>query len=109
MSAGLPVIASTNLYCYLNFPETPWKGYAKNRTFSLQDVYLKNASDKAASDYPDTVVGMETCLWTDFNLLEEQLDERLFPRIYGIAEQMWSRGKRLDFQEFQKIIPKEHP
>ena len=105
MRAGRPVIASTNLHCYLNFPETPWKGYAKNRTFSLQDAYLNNAADKAAADFPDTVVGMETCLWTDYNLIEEQLDERLFPRIYAIAEQMWSRGKRLEFNDFQKLIP----
>jgi hypothetical protein len=28
----------------------------------------------------------------------------VFPRIFSLAEQMWSKGKRLPFQEFFKLV-----
>ena len=89
---GYPVICSPNYYMYLNFPETPWRGYGKDRTFSIEDAYLRNPADRALSEDNPLTLGMECALWTDYGLTEEMLDSRLFPRIYAIAELMW-RGK----------------
>lgn len=92
VESGYPVICSPNYYTYLNFPETPWKGYGRDRTFSLEDAYLRNPADSALSEGNPLTLGMECALWTDYGLTEEMLDSRLFPRIFALAELMW-RGR----------------
>lgn len=94
-AAGLPLIASPNYYCYLNFPTEPWRGYGPERTFSFEDAYLRNPADSAiAGDYDGRILGMTAALWTDYALTEDMLDERLFPRIFALAELMWHTGAR---------------
>lgn len=87
---GYPVICSPNYYNYLNFPETPWRGYGEDRTFTLEDAYLNNPADVAVSEGNPLTLGMECALWTDYGLTEDMLASRLFPRIYALAELMWS-------------------
>lgn len=103
----IKVIASPNYYSYLNFPETePWKGYQKNRTFDLRTCYERNPGDRRKPDLAEreALLGMECCLWTDYNLTEDLLDKRIFPRIFALAEQMWSQAERLPFDEFKERI-----
>ena len=93
LEKGYELICSPNYYTYLNFPTEPWKGYAADRTFSLKDAYYHNPlEDGIGSDSP-LVLGGECALWTDYGLIEEMLDERLFPRIYAIAQILWSERK----------------
>ena len=100
---GYPVICSPNYYNYLNFPETPWRGYGEERTFSFEDAYLRNPADAALSENSPMMLGMECALWTDYNLTEDMLDSRLFPRIYALAELMW-RGRTWTFDKFSERI-----
>lgn len=95
-----PVIANSNYYTYLNFPVEPWRGYNSERTFSLSDVYENNPSYKAILSGEHNIMGMSCSLWTDYGLLENMLDERLFPRIFAIAEQMWYKGTLKPYDEF---------
>lgn len=104
---GLEVIAATNYYNYLNFPVTPWKGYKSGRTADLDDVYTRNVS--CGSLDREGVIGMACALWTDYNLVESMLDERLFPRILAIAEQMWHRGELLPADEFYRLLRGRQP
>ena len=106
LEEGYPVICSPNYYMYLNFPETPWKGYGKDRTFSLEDAYLRNPADRVLSEDNPLTLGMECALWTDYGLTEDMLDSRLFPRIHAVAELMW-RGKVLSFEELSEAIQKK--
>ena len=100
MKMGYPVVCSSNYYCYLNFPVSPWKGYAENRTFDLRDVYCSNPSYKAVMEGNPLVLGMTCALWTDYELTEAMLDQRLFPRILALAEQMWHVGTLETFDKF---------
>ena len=86
---GYPVICSTNYYNYLNFPVTPWRGYQKNRTFDLQNVYSENPSYQAVLEDNPLTLGMTCALWTDDGVKEDMIDQRVFPRILALAEQMW--------------------
>ncbi|GAA6466043.1 hypothetical protein K220099C10_18890 [Bacteroides thetaiotaomicron] len=99
---GYPVICSTNCYMYLNFPVTPWKGYDKNRTFDLKDVYLHNPSYKTEEN--PLIIGMTCALWTDYGVTENMIDNRLFPRILAIAEQMWYKGELCSFDTFYNNV-----
>lgn len=50
-------------------------------------------------------VGMEACVWTEQIRESESLEERIFPRIYAVAELSWSgRGK---YREFEKRLEDE--
>lgn len=99
---GHPVICSTNYYTYLNFPVTPWKGYEKDRTFDLRDVYLNNPSYIIAEE--PFILGMNCALWTDYGVTEDMINERLFPRILALAEQMWHKGKLPAFDVFYNNV-----
>lgn len=106
------VIASTNYYNYLNFPEKgPWRGYKADRVFDLKTCYTENPSDplRMSKEERKVLLGMTACLWTDYNLTENLLDERLFPRVFALAEQMWNSGERLPFEEFKRRIDLQRP
>lgn len=102
LSQGYEVICNTNYYTYLNFPVTPWSKYQANRTFDLKDIYTKNPSHITNPD--PLIKGMTTSLWTDWNVQEYMIDQRLFPRIYALAEQMWHKGDLLPFDEFYNRV-----
>lgn len=85
---GIPVICSSNYYCYLNFPETPWGGYAQDRTCTMDDIEKRNPSHLLYDASNPLMLGMEACLWTDYNLTQDVLDKRLYPRLDVLARQM---------------------
>lgn len=99
-----PVICSTNAYTYLNFPLTPWRGYTEGRTFDLKDVYMNNPSYKAICENNPLILGMGCALWADDGVTEKMIDQRLFPRILALAQQMWYQGETLDFEQFYNNI-----
>jgi N-acetyl-beta-hexosaminidase len=103
---GHPVICNTNYYTYLNFPVSPWSNYAHNRTFDLKMTYENNPSD--LQEPHDLVLGMSTCLWTDWHVQEHMIDRRVFPRIFTLSEQMWYGGKRLAFEDFLKKVQQKY-
>lgn len=100
---GYHVICGTNYYTYLNFPLTPWKGYDINRTFDLRDVYLHNPSYRSNKE-DSLLLGMSCALWTDDGVIERMLDQRIFPRILALAEQMWHKGELVDFDTFYSRV-----
>lgn len=102
LSKGYNVICGTNNYTYLNFPLKPWKGYAADRTSDIKDVYSRNPSHLKINSVQ--VLGMSCALWTDYGLTEDMLDQRLFPRILALAEQMWHTGDPIPFDAFYKNV-----
>lgn len=55
------------------------------------------------------ILGMTCALWTDYNLTEQMLDLRLFPRIFALSELMWHKGPRKSLAEFQSDIDRLTP
>lgn len=92
------VINSPNYYTYLNFPVKPWMGYQANRTFDFHTAYTMNPGHIEPRN--PMILGMTACLWTDYNLVQEMLDERVFPRFFAISEQMWNPNKLEDWEVF---------
>lgn len=84
---GIPVIMSSNYYCYLNFPETPWGGYGPERTCTAENI-ASNPSYLLYDPHNPLIMGMEACLWTDYNLTQDLLAKRLFPRLDILSKQM---------------------
>lgn len=55
-------------------------------------------------DYSDSeqMTGLEGCLWTEHLAEEKPLEERLFPRVYALAENAWSSKK--DYESFKRRL-----
>lgn len=105
LAKGHSVIAGSNYYCYLNFPVTPWSRYKEDRTFDLRDAYQKNPSD---IPHPSPLVmGMSAALWTDWNVRMSMIDQRVFPRLLVLAEQMWSHD-RIPFERYYGDLKTYH-
>lgn len=103
---GHEVICNPNYYTYLNFPVTPWTKYNIDRTFDLRTTYEQNPSDLIKPH--QLVLGLGCCLWTDWYVQEYMIDRRVFPRIFSLSEQMWSKSERLPFEEFYEKVKKKY-
>lgn len=103
-SLGLPVVLSPNYYCYLNFPETPWRGYENDRTFDLADAYLRNPAHTEISRDNPLLMGITAALWTDYGLTDDMIDNRIFPRIFALAELMWHQGELMTLNQLTHKI-----
>lgn len=107
IARGHQVICGTNYYTYLNYPVTPWSRYQEDRTFDLKMAYEENPSDLENPD--KLVIGMGTCLWTDWFVKQPMIDQRVFPRIFALAEQMWHTGERLSYNDFYLKVKLKYP
>ena len=79
----------------------------ENRTFDLRMVYEQNPSDLENPD--KLVLGMGTCLWTDWYVKQSMIDQRVFPRIFALAEQMWHKGKSMSYNDFYLQLKSKYP
>ena len=50
------------------------------------------------------VLGLETCLWSEFVSTAEQLAVQAFPRAYAIAEAAWTQPARKDYKNFRRRL-----
>jgi N-acetyl-beta-hexosaminidase len=100
------IICGTNYYTYLNFPVTPWSRYKADRTFDIRTMYEKNPSD--IMNPSKLVLGVGTCLWTDWHVTMNMIDKRVFPRIFVMAEQMWKSGEKIPFEDFYQRVKSQY-
>lgn len=56
----------------------------------------------AGEDYSraEALAGFEACVWTEYIADGKTLEERIFPRIFGMAENAWS-GANGEYKDFQ--------
>ena len=100
------IICGTNYYTYLNFPVTQWSNYKSDRTFNIRTAYEKNPSD--ILNPSKLVLGVGTCLWTDWYVTMSMIDKRVFPRIFVMAEQMWNSGEKITFEDFYQRVKSQY-
>ncbi len=107
-SAGYDVIASPNKYCYLSFPVSPKKFFTKKRTSDLRKVYsIDYTPDQLTPEQQKHIIGGQCCVWTE-DLLEGDIDRRVFPRILAVAENLWSPSEAKDFDNFHTRVKNQY-
>ncbi len=58
---------------------------------SMRKIYhCRPEIRKQIYDNAQNLKGMEACLWTEHIVTDAQLEKRLFPRVYALAENTWS-------------------
>ena len=107
--SGHDVIASPNSFCYLSFPESPDERFKAERTSDLRKVYSAEFTpDELSPEERQHILGGECCVWTEY-LLEEGIDELVFPRILAVAELLWYCGEKEPFDAFHDRVRSHYP
>jgi len=86
------VIYSDMFEYYFDYPHSMTK---------LKKVYSTQPHLNKTLIY-DKLFGMEGCLWTERVTNNKNLEEKLFPRIFAIAERAW--GSNLGYKDFQRRL-----
>ena len=48
----------------------------------------------------EALLGFECCTWSEYIDNPTTLENRMFPRLYALAENAWSGGKEADYGDF---------
>jgi len=92
---GNKVIMSPTSHAYLDYDL---------KAINLEKIYSFNPiPTDLSSDFHANIIGGECNMWTEHVPDEKTLDYKVFPRILGMAEALWSSGEK-DFQEFRDRV-----
>jgi hexosaminidase len=80
LNKGGNVVFSDMFHLYFDYPES---------FIPLEKVY-------GYTPVPANAEGVEACLWTEGILTPEQLQRRIFPRLFALAESAWSGPENYD-------------
>ncbi|MCG8575977.1 MAG: family 20 glycosylhydrolase [Flavobacteriales bacterium] len=90
-SMGHDVIMSPTSHCYLDYGLD---------AIDLQKIYSFNPLDKIPLSSQTHILGAECNMWTEHVPDEKDLDSKVFPRMIGLAEVLWSGPGTHDFEDF---------
>lgn len=91
LEAGGRMLYSDMFELYFDYPSA---------MSSMKKVYHCTPAIRTR-EYPDAE-GMEACLWTENVATTEVLEQRLFPRLYALAENAWCTEK--DYSSFVQRV-----
>lgn len=72
---------------------------------SLEKVYEYEPDDGRADNYPGSVAGIQGNLWCEKSTTIERCGERMFPRLFAIAESAWTEPEAKDYGSFLHRLP----
>lgn len=91
-TSGNYAIMSPTSHCYLDYP---LDNIDLERIYSF-DPIPKELNDSAAA----RIIGGECNMWTEHVPTEKDLDSKVFPRMMGLAEVLWTYPSERDYEEF---------
>ncbi|MGB1102136.1 MAG: family 20 glycosylhydrolase [Crocinitomicaceae bacterium] len=95
------VIMSPTSHCYLDYPL---------ESIDLEKIYNFNPIPEGlAADKTRYIIGGECNMWTERVPNEENLDSKVFPRMIGIAEVLWTYPENRNFEDLYFRLKKHHP
>ena len=104
---GYTVVQSPNWHCYFdytqNLPEDPFRYFLPDRRWlPFENVYKFDPYDGVKPEARKNVIGGQCCNWTELTWNRFDLEWKLWPRGFALAEVLWTYpdpAKR-DFAEF---------
>jgi len=93
-------IMSPTSHCYFDFGI---------ETIDLEKVYSFNPiPSELPSEKHKYILGGECNLWSEHIPNEENLDSKVFPRIFAMSEVLWSNPKEKNFDEFYNRVQNQY-
>lgn len=99
--SGHKAIMSPTSHCYLDYD---LKSIDLKKIYSF-DPIPANLAEKAKSN----IIGGECNMWTEHVENEKELDRKVFPRMIGLAEVLWTYPKNRKFEEFYLRLQQHYP
>lgn len=95
LAAGGRFIYSDMFLLYMDYPSS---------MIPLEKIYRTKPvlRDVDYAGKKENLVGMECCIWAENLTSNQDLEEKLFPRLYGFAENVW--GSATDYEGFEKRV-----
>ena len=91
-TSGNFAIMSPTSHCYLDYPLD---------NIDLERIYSFNPIPKELNDSAVArIIGGECNIWTEHVPTEENLDSKVFPRMMGLAEALWTYPAERNYEEF---------
>lgn len=104
---GFKYIKSPALkYYFIRYQGPQWfEPYTYFGNTTLKDVY---EYEPLPATIPDTVarnmMGVESCLWTEFVEKSDEAEYLIFPRLAAFAESAWTRPEKKNWSDFVKRV-----
>ena len=74
------------------------------KSIDLEKIYnFHPIPEELDSNYHDFIIGGECNMWTEHVPDEETLDQKVFPRMLGMSEALWSSSEK-DYADFNLRI-----
>lgn len=94
-------IMSPTSHCYLDYGL---------ELIDLEKIYMFDPIPEELDSAASTrIKGGECNMWTEHVPDEDNLDSKVFPRMIGLAEVLWTYDEERDFQEFSKRLEAHYP
>lgn len=95
LESGNSVIMSPTSHSYLDYDL---------KSIDLEKIYLFDPIPSGSkSKYHKQILGGECNIWTEHVPDEKTLDSKVFPRVIGMAEALWSQGEK-NYRKFNSRI-----
>jgi hexosaminidase len=95
LESGNSVIMSPTSHAYLDYDL---------KSIDLKKIYLFDPIPSGSKpEYHKQILGGECNIWTEHVPDEKTLDSKVFPRIMGMAEALWSKGDK-NYEKFNSRI-----
>lgn len=76
---------------------------------SLKAVYNFEPRIAGAEGFEDSIIGIESPLWTEYVKDKEKIDYQVFPRLTALSERAWSDSPTLDYADFEARLKEFYP
>lgn len=95
------VIMSPTSHCYLDYPLS---------SIDLKKIYDFDPIPKGLeAKYHTNILGGECNMWTERVPNESNLDSKVFPRLMGLSEVLWTYPKERNFDHLYARVKQHHP
>ncbi len=107
--AGHDVIMSPTSHLYIDYPVYPGQDpdmpdWIRNRSNDLKEAYtFEMIPAELSADEAKHILGGQVNMWGE-HAEQDTIDAKVFPRILGLAENLWSASVDKDFDEFYKRV-----
>jgi len=93
---GHPVVMSPTSHCYFDY---------SHETTPAEKVYqYQPVPDQLNTSEAKLILGAQANMWTHIARTPEAIDSQIFPRIYALAEVVWTHPATRDFSDLKKRI-----
>lgn len=104
--AGHDVVMVPNQETYFNYMQhTQRKGPGHTGYLPLMKVYHFEPTRGMSHDEAKHVLGSQACLWTEYIPTPADVEYLLFPRLFAMAEVVWSPASLREDEDFLRRVP----